>query len=891
MPSTAITNLMPDIPRSTGNTFILYTNNLETPDVIQAPSFSAITGIKSVSGGLDNENVTIQWKNGSWFFACKKTSVLGRYSFEVSVSSVGSDTRESTTVTFTFQVILLHGDDNFDYFFFKYRVGDKVNKTIEQRTANTVLSYGIHGQLYSPDENRYGSGLYLALVDESGDGFQIPKLMGIATRPGIYIAAIHCATDDSLDGFSGGTDMIAPVIVSIIDKNYADNQLMVVANNDTASNQNILRLIYCKDDLFRNKGGWFSVQMSGGNGTWVGRYEEQAQSAIIVTEYQIKLDGKFWSLLRREYTMGEEDSLPEWERVSNVAKIPNSELPPSYGWSNGAVISGDTRYLVDEYGLYDYKGEKDGEPFFQQQVTHTRQYKGWNTPAEYTNNQGYILIRKEIDKEYKWVLLAADFETIIKQDFEPKTFIGVVVPYAPPTREKYAERTVRDLAFENINIHNSVREVEMLNNGIAGSFWDYPDERRNLVPYNGTSGDNDYYISDISVSVKKYSFYERGTKAENTFSEGIGEYWKGNSYTKRQQGVKLDWDIPRQKLKYSRRDGDAFGWVMGVDFPQKAWEHTWEGEHRESSIVGDYWGNVKDGYTLRTTSESNGKYIKGKEDVWQSDLPTRFTFYIAGGADYTSGKWHNIWAISRWLGGAVNLSATDKELITINTIYYASETEPQTDTQTYEYQHSINIGFNPNFLLRIPHLVKIDEDLSIEPQTVINEESKFTATIEQLQAFGDLNDENEWVLSGVNIRLYYDLTITFKRSYTAINGKDVIDSLFVQMTKVEKKAGVYSSYPPNITTIVTYEVANGQPKITTEIDDRVNQKQTKNEEFLEYGVLADRMNKETKKAMDEAKDDVESCELKATNTAEDRANGQWSYSGTKEELAITNKKE
>lgn len=875
------TQLMDDIPRSSGNTFVIYSCGLTNPKVWQAPSLTAVTGIDEVSGSLNEEKLSISWSKGNWKVECKELSVWGQYSFTVSVRSKGNDKRKSATSKFTFEVLLLAVDESFDYHFLQYQVGDKVDVTLEQTPAGGIHSYGVRGQLYSPDEDRYGSGLWLGLYDD-GTGLEVPKITGTAKRPGIYIAAIHCASYD-VGTFSGGTDMLAPVIVAIRDRNYEDKQLMVVTDSTAIGyDENLLRLVYCDDALFNNKGGSFCVRMTGGNGVWSGRYEEQAQTTVFVTEYQIVLSGSRWELKRREYTQGDE-KLPDFKKISSVAKISGCNIPPSAGWSDGAVISGDTRCFVPGFGLFDYKGEVDGFPIYQQQTTHTRQYKGWRgLRSEYTNEKGLILQQKLIDDAWKWVLPVLNSTTGILEDkiVEPKEITGAVVPYSPPTTEKYGSRAVRDLTFDNINIHKALGETFLSNAGIAGGFWSWPDERRQLVPYNGTSGDKDYYMSEISVTLEKYSLYQAHEKYENTYMEGMGEYNKGESNTTRKQGVKLDLTIPRQKLKYSRRDGEAFSWLMAIDTPEKAWEHTWEGRFEETGLIGIYPGKVEDDYDNFTNWESEGIYTKSDDKPTQSDTPTKVMFYIAGGADYTTGKWHNLWCLPRWQDGTVMLNAKDKEVIA-TTQFYEGSSEPE--KTEIEYQYSNSISFTPNFLLRIPKLMKAGDDFSVDTQTVIKEDSTFTADIKQYQDFLEYDEENGgYILTKVDIRLYYNLTIKRVRTFTKINNEEIVDNLTVTITRKERKAGTYEKqYPPEafITTVYTAKDGKGSIDITT----------GNSHDFIEkdFASVISEAQEKVSDAINQAKNDVSSCELEKTNTYEDYAHGEWSFTSEEEKLEIT----
>lgn len=877
------TAMMDDIPRSTGNTFIIYSNNLDTPKIAQSPSFSAVTGIASVSGGLDDENLKISWKNGGWQASCKKLSVFGSYSFNASVTSKGGGKRKSATSRFTLEVILLGVDDTMDYIFKQYQVGDKINETLGQKTANEILSYGVWGQLYSPDEERFGSGLFLSLVDESGDGFEVPKLTGVAARPGIYVAAIHCATDDDKNGFSGGNDLPTPVVVAIRDKDFEENQLMVVCNNQVQHNENSLRLIHCKEHPFTEKGGSFSVFLDGNvsNGIWMGRYEEQAQKTIQVTEFRIAPDNGRWQLSTRSYTK-EDENLPPWKGISTAPPISGSGYPPSAGWSNDVVVAGDTHYYVPGCGFFDFKGKVNNRPIYQQQTWHTPQYDGWkNRSKEFKYDEGLILQQKEIEGKLEWTLDVVELNVgIVNKIVQPQGFAGVVVPYAPPTVEKYGSDVVRDLSFNGVSVHTPPGEIALLNNNIVGGFWRWPDERKEFVPYNGTSGDRDYYMEEISASVEKYSIYEKSGRAESTYVEGIGEYYKGQTSNWRKQGLKLDFKIPRQKLKYSNRSGDAFAWLMALDTPESDWEHTWEGQYDSHSINGMYdSGNVEDGYTTRLTSEVSGRYTKGNGQISKTDVPTKIVFYVAGGADYTTGKWHNVWILPRWQGSAVRLLTTDKETLLYVNQYPDDGSE---DKWEMEYFYPADVNFLPNFLLRIPKLAQSNNEFSIDPQAIVKENSTFKADIKQYQVFSEWSEEDfELVIKNVDIRLYYNLTITQARIYTKINGKELDDSLTITITRKEKKTGTFPDInSPETTATTVYTAIDGKGSITT-ITNGVQ-----HTEEVDFVTVIERARNDVASAMQQAKNDVSSCELEKTNTYDDHADGSWSYESVEEKLEI-----
>jgi hypothetical protein len=236
--------------------------------------------------------------------------------------------------------------------------------------------------------------------------------------------------------------------------------------------------------------------------------------------------------------------------------------------------------------------------------------------------------------------------------------------------------------------------------------------------------------------------------------------------------------------------------------------------------------------------------------------------------------------LPRWQGGTVMLNAKDKEVIA-TTQFYEGSSEPE-ETEI-EYQYSNSISFTPNFLLRIPKLIEAGDDFSVDTQTVIKESSTFVAKIRQYQSFLDY-DENggDYWLSSEDIRLYYDLKITQVKTYTEINGEEIIDNLTVTMTKEIKNAGTYpDNFPPTETDKVEYKAIDGKGTITTTSNNVTDTQE------LDFAQVIEQAKQETSAAINQAKEDVSSCELEKTNTYEDYAHGEWSFTSEEEKMEIT----
>ena len=111
--------VIPDIPKSTQSTFICFSKlqrqnrELVIPSPIPvsiSPSFTSVTGIKSVSGGLNVDEISITPKvengNVSWEVIGYEQMASGDWTFNCTVKTNGSSELASASVQFTFHVRL-----------------------------------------------------------------------------------------------------------------------------------------------------------------------------------------------------------------------------------------------------------------------------------------------------------------------------------------------------------------------------------------------------------------------------------------------------------------------------------------------------------------------------------------------------------------------------------------------------------------------------------------------------------------------------------------------------------------------------------------------------------------------------------------------------------------
>lgn len=793
---------MKDLPRTTGNVFFIYANAAAggTPTVRVAPSISAKTGLASVSGELSNGILTITPNtSGGFSVILNINQAKGFFNFNVTATTNGDSTHEAATVTFTFYVVLVGSDEVFDFIKREYRVGDEVNEQIQLAPANGIHDYRVTGGSLramdvDSDAPEYASGITVSIRTISN--VDQVWLSGRAKRPGCYLAWLDCTTWDSGGGatyFSGGSNMAAPVIVSIRDRNVEPGTLCVMLPQTVSHNANALRLIMCNDDVFPNMGGWFRVRMSGGSGVWSGQYQKPVYNGIEYHDYRVELSGQTWTLKTRAYH--EDDTPPEWSTLATAPAIIGTEwispYPPSSGWSDGAVMTGDTWYNVPGQGMFDHKGEYQERPVYQEQCIHTRQYSGWTRGAEYQNNAGRLLWQ---DGNGKWNIYSTAWAVLV-EDVTPQGIDGAAIPYAPPVMEKIGSDPVRDLSFGpfsvggtnsalNVNNEVSTGALALFSGGTAGGIFSWFDAARLIVPYNGSSGDRKQSGS-LSCSLKEYVRNEYSSRItvhqydEIMIGEPLVSDDTGSGNYK--SGVELGWSWSGV-LPFGTRDNNTpiiFGTSPSGGITAS---HNVEGGTSRSYYT--EWFSGGDTETWETTYKTKSQEVDRTDYAGQ--LPLVF-FYPFSAPDADSDTWHQIWFAARLVGGGAKVSWVD-ERTTVQTSTWADPT-----TTTEEITGSRSTGGR----YHTAHPVRFDGAFMLEGQTDFYEEGTFTATaytwttdFKSYDDYEDIISDNGW----------YELTITKKIRYTAIGGKRVGSDTNISWTKKTRPAGTYSDGLPPYTT-------------------------------------------------------------------------------------------
>jgi hypothetical protein len=515
------------------------------------------------------------------------------------------------------------------------------------------------------------------------------------------------------------------------------------------------------------------------------------------------------------------------------------------------VISGDTRYFVPGYGLFDYKGVNELGDFYQQQTTHTRQYKGWNAAAEYTNDSGYILQQKEIDGKLEWVLPGIDeFGNVVDKVVTPQAVSGVVFPYSPAVTEKYGNTAVRDLTLSGLCAHAPISQFAAASGGFASGFFAAPDVRRQMVPYNGTSGDQAIRTKGIKVTATKNNFVENASKWEQTYIEGEAYYSRGTTQYKLEQGVKLEWQLDDKPLNYSRRSGDVFSWLMLAADPEVEAEHTVSGSGEGAGESGFYGGWYEEPDILLRDSYTT-EFSNISEKTTKFDDPTILMFYIAGAPDAERGKQHQLWTVLRWTGGGATSQYTDCEKQTITEVTPGFDGPDTTQTIVNEYERSGIVSFTPNEFTFVPSRISVGDDMQIEPQSIIVDASTFTANLSKYHDDYEYDDDSgEWKVT-TTVELMYELTVNIRQTYTRKGDSVVEQETVAAYTRKETSPGRYEGVLPSVS-------------ISGEITD-----------MDELNALVNTV-----------KEDVSGCELPATDTVGDYANGRWEWRGEREEIKI-----
>lgn len=538
--------LPPDVPRTDGQTFIIYSKLQRSGTALVIPSAPHIgqtvgvtskTGIASAVGGLDNENLSISpvVSGGAltWNIVGKAQGVAGTYSFTCTITTNGSDESESgsgdvpqyaaATVAFTFRVLLLDKAHLYAPRTYYFRVGQSLAATsIIPSAVNPVIDYGAsqegalrHGtegtiETYTQDgvtRTRfvgYASGLTVIHIrDQQGRTTDI-RLSGKAARPGVYVVWVTASQwseggqYDTLPGsFPPGNGSV-PVIVSIYDTELPDGMLgvLVSAGLDKTALRQAIRYTGTA-----NEAAHLGDVTLTEDGNWAATFTENPQGQTpVYFEYQLVLTSGVWHLQGRYYARGE--AAPAWvdlDTVNNPTWTVDGDSvaatrPPVHGWQYTTFRADPAFYLEDlttpaKNGFYSGLGN-DG---FQQVPVYTPQYEGITMPPEYRCNGGYI-VTSEVGEGEKRTQIS-----------------GAVIPYAPPVTEFIGSTPVRDVALDICDTLLNVSSDSDLRVNGYGVFPFWHDHRR-FVPGNGSSG-------DMALSASLRFGYTRSQYSES-FSEG-----------------------------------------------------------------------------------------------------------------------------------------------------------------------------------------------------------------------------------------------------------------------------------------------------------------------------------------------------------------------------------
>lgn len=673
-----------DIPRSSGNTFLIFSaiavGSSTGPGVVKlAPTVDAVTGIASMSGGLNNSVLEITPNSAQTGFdvLCKARNTAGVYSFDCAVTSNGDAEHEACTSYFTFQVVLFGADAVHDVIIREYRVDQVVSETLSLSPVCPIHDYRVQGALRTMDDNAYPSDLTLWV--QTIDDVDYPRLTGVAERPGIYVASLDVTTYDdnaasggSGSNFSGGTNMAVPVIVCIYEHPYQVGQLVVRIPKRPKEEHDLIRVIRVNDtDKALYPGIRARFAQSGADWTLTVADEYTTENYLMV------LSGGTWTLYGRVYTTGE--TAPDYTAIATADQVPGCATPPSSGWSNGVVIEGDSIgsiYSADKtvnYGFFDWKGVDAGGHVIAQQKTYwIRQFDGWSRPAEWQHNEGYI---------YKWDETSGGYGIFTKTGtlvlaagaLFLSEITAICVPYAPPVCEKY-NTSAGDIAVRDImaNVETSLGMKIACNMscpvtpgslGIkfgdkVGGIWPFYPAHRKWVPYNGTSGDviqtggvtvesesgtrvfRDYdFIREVGASIKE--------RIENTIDD--------LQDTKKGIGITLSGD-----LIFGKRIDDIPQWFGIFGIP------SIEGVYSKSRNYHSYYKDrligVPDTTPIvdETITISSSTPVADESERIQSAL-----FCTACAPDAETNKEHQAWSIAVVdIGGGWNADYTTVTTIT-----------------------------------------------------------------------------------------------------------------------------------------------------------------------------------------------------------------------------------
>lgn len=404
---------MIDVPKTNTNTFIIYSKN---PVIIgQSISVESYTGIESISGGLNNDNLSINptVNDGiiNWNVSIKTVGSSGKYSFICTIKTKGDETFASVESSFVFQVVLYGTATLYKPLHFYYKIGEEVEQTIAPQGVNGITNYGVQlgalrhgteGEIYTYIEDNiektafrgYQSGLYIngVYVDNVLTGI---KLTGTPSRPGTYIFWINCYQRWQ-SNFNVGSNQIIPVFVSIYDGLCPENSIIVPVESSVKIDDARFT-VFSNDNEHLEK-----IRFTPANG-WSGYYDDvyyttYGEEIITRYEYKLQLENDEWGLLKRVYTVG--NTAPDFEKIDSCSRPIFDEVetlfPPVHGWSS-VIFSGTSEkmFFIQGEGFYINLGNE----VYQQVPVYNPQYEGLSMPQRLRYNSGNMVFFNEAQEK------------------------------------------------------------------------------------------------------------------------------------------------------------------------------------------------------------------------------------------------------------------------------------------------------------------------------------------------------------------------------------------------------------------------------------------------------------------------------------------------------------
>lgn len=598
---------MPDVPICDQQTFIIYAHlHTEITDpysdpppphfiVHQQAMYHCATGFESVSGKFQDVDADGQpvadgfsltpsiTEDGklTWTMAGDKTEnqqLTGtKTSFELTLKTRGSDIFASCEKTYTVHVLLFSCEHVIhDPFLIRMRVGDRLTtqEIKHEFYSQKALGAATITNASLADGDGHLSGLSLIVP-----GNNALKITGAAKRPGVYLAWVNMTPDcgeytdfqkQQLPGLCS-----FPIIVEIIDSEYADGLLMVRGGADIVSGKDIYRVTHMSATVadHANSAGLIDCELKGGEGlVYAGTNGDYS--------YQLRHDAstKTWIL------EGKDKNESEWTQYdSSAERVEGQTRPHTHGWAK-VIIQAPPEFLVSRRQGSDGEWENCGffhliaPDVYEQQVVFTPQFSGMEMPEQRRFDQGLILSDSSEDFKGYEVRKQAPAST--------------VTPYAPPQTEYYGEDIQREVAhYVNGAPHGLQGEFSDDKLVVCpGSRWVYWPGIRRLVPLNGTEKTEDEppklyirYCRLYSDPVSGSQYYRRIGRGDSKYVAAgqAGAAWENDFYKSSLDGTLENFTGVIQ-LTGQTRDAAEIRMLLGCaegclgSTEHRDWDHQYE---------------------------------------------------------------------------------------------------------------------------------------------------------------------------------------------------------------------------------------------------------------------------------------------------------------------------